>query len=141
MKLRNMVMLFALVIGILFVFTSSVSAQGVEPPPTTTAETAEAAIVQLIAFTVLITGFFKQQFGLQGRNILLAGFVIITVLGFLPDIQALFPSGAYLIDKFVLIVKVFLSSAGLFDTAVNIGAKVATATVTKGGALSTGKTR
>jgi hypothetical protein len=141
MKIRNMVLVIALVLGIALLFVAPVLAQGTEPPPVTTAQTTEADIIKLIAFTVLITGFFKQQFGLQGRMILLAGFIIIVILGFLPDIQALFPTGAYLIDKFVLILKVFLSSAGLFDTAVNVGAKIATATVTKSGTLSTSKTQ
>jgi len=138
MKIRNKVMVIALVLGLAFAFASPVFAQG-EEPPATSAELVEEDIVQLIGFAVLITGFFKQQLGLLGKQTLIAGFIIIMVLGFLPDIQALFPGGAYLVDKFVLIVKVFLSSAGLFDTVVNVGAKIATASVTKSGSLSTSK--
>ena len=132
--LRKFWFVLMLVMALALLLVPTVYAQGTTPPVETVPSTIDAS---LIAYVLLITGFFKQQFNLNGKMVLLVGFILTVVFGFLPDIEALLPAAAIYIDKFFLIVKVFLSSAGLFDTLVNVGAKIATATLNKAGALST----
>lgn len=144
MKIRNMLLIVAIMLLVAFVFVVPALAQAADPPVAPVAATTSPPVqsqAEFIAFVVLITGFFKQQFGLEGKWILGVGFLIALVLWFLPDIEALLPTAAVWIDKFVELVKLFLASAGAFDTVVNVGSKIATASITKAGNLSTSEVK
>lgn len=77
-----------------------------------------------VAFVIATVAFFKQQAGLKGWANLGVAFVTILFLVFLPDIVTLFPGSAYVVEKIITVVKLFFSAPGLFDTAVDIGAKI-----------------
>jgi len=116
------------------VFVVPVYAQGAEPPVDTPGAMPQ---LEFIAFLVTITGFFKQQFDIKGKPLLLVAFGVGLALWFLPDIQTLFPSSAYWLTRGLDFVKLFLASLGSFDVIVNVGAKIATAKISPSGKLST----
>jgi hypothetical protein len=122
-------------------FVTPAFSQGVDPPVGQPAAPSDTSQLEFIAFLVAITGFFKQQFNVTGKAILLVAFAVGIVLWFLPDIELLLPAAASWIEKLLEFIKLFLASVGSFDVVVNVGAKIATATVTKAGDLSTSEVK
>ena len=82
-----------------------------------------------VAFVIATVAFFKQQAGLKGWANLGVAFVTVVFLAFLPDLVALIPGSAYVVEKIVTIVKLFFAAPGLFDAAVDIGAKIKNAAI------------
>lgn len=82
-----------------------------------------------VAFVVATVAFFKQQFGLRGLANLGTAFVAVAFVAFLPDIVALMPGSEYYVAKIVTIIKLFFAAPGLFDAAVDVGAKIKRAAI------------
>lgn len=128
MKMRRKFFLVAaLVVAAALVFAVPAFAQGDVPAEPPFDE------VAFLASVVLMTGFLKQQFNLPGKWVLVAGLGVTLFLGFLPELKEMLPAGQKIVDLILLWVK----SAGLFDTVVNVGAKIATATAINKTKLST----
>ena len=70
-----------------------------------------------VAFIVAATSFFKTQFNLANRAALVCAFVISLVVAFLPLLGATFPAAAPWLDRFVLVIGLFIGAAGAWDTA------------------------
>lgn len=68
-----------------------------------------------ITFVLAAVAFFKDRLNLKGNYVLLAAFVAVLFLAFLPDLVALAPQSAYAVEKIVFIVKLFLTAPGLWD--------------------------
>ena len=141
MNIKRLLIILLVVLGLALLPMMVVFAQGVEPPVGPPLATPTPSQAEFIAFVLMITAFFKQQFGVTGKPMLALTFVVALVLWFLPDLEAMLPAAAVWIEKFIELVKLFLASMGAFDLTVNVGAKIATATATKSGKLSTSEVK
>lgn len=68
-----------------------------------------------VAFVIAIVAFLKVQFGLTGRAVLIAAFVIAFIFGVAPLIAAMFPTAAPFIKVLLDIFVLFVGAAGSVD--------------------------
>lgn len=78
-----------------------------------------------VAFILATTAFFKKQFGWKQKPSLVAAFVASLVVAFVPLVTEALPNFAPYLDAVVNTVVLFLSAAGSFDLAVDVGGKIA----------------
>lgn len=65
-----------------------------------------------IAFVIAAVAFFKEQLKFGGYWSLLAAFVIVLIVAWLPELVAFFPASGPFVDKFVLVVQLFIGAVG-----------------------------
>jgi len=71
-----------------------------------------------IAFVVAAVAFFKEQLKFSGYWSLLAAFIVVLIVAWLPELVVLFPVSGPFIDKFVLVVQLFIGAVGGRDAVV-----------------------
>jgi len=76
-----------------------------------------------IAFVMAVTAFLKEQFGLTGRSVLIAAFVIALGFGFAPLIAEMFPAAAPFIQVITSTLILFFGAAGSYDAIVGFTRK------------------
>ena len=77
-----------------------------------------------VAFVLAVTAFLKEQLGLSGKKVLLAAFLAVLFVMYVPLVTAMFPVVAPWLDQFVQAVMLFMTAAGSFDLVANLGSKI-----------------
>ncbi len=80
-------------------------------------------IVLDVAFVIALTAFLKEQFGLTGRAVLIAAFVIALGFGFAPLIADLIPVASPFIQVLFKTLTLFFAAAGSYDAIVGFTRK------------------
>ena len=75
-------------------------------------------IVLDVAFVIALTAFLKEQFGLTGRAVLIAAFVICLGFGLAPLIADLIPATLPYVQVLFKTLLLFFSAAGSYDAIV-----------------------
>ena len=81
--------------------------------------------VLTVAFVVTITSFFKKQLGLTGWKVLLAAFLVLAFITYVPVVVLQFPAAATWLTPLVNLVVFFLSAAGTVDFVNEVRAPIA----------------
>lgn len=68
-----------------------------------------------VAFVIAITAFFKNKLGLKGWKVLLAAFIVLLLLTYIPVLIALFPAAAPWLEPIAKLITLFLAAAGSVD--------------------------
>jgi hypothetical protein len=68
-----------------------------------------------VAFVIAITAFFKDKMGLKGWWVLLAAFLVLLFLTYIPVVIALYPPAAPWLTPLVRLITVVLAAVGSVD--------------------------
>jgi hypothetical protein len=68
-----------------------------------------------VALIIAITQFFRTQLNLTGWKVILAAFLVVLVLAYIPVLIAAFPTVAPWLEPLVNAIFLFLAAAGTVD--------------------------
>jgi hypothetical protein len=77
--------------------------------------TLDTSLILTVAFVIAITSFFKTQLGLKGWWVILAAFVVLLVLLYIPLLIVQFPVAASYLDALWKVIVLLLTAAGSVD--------------------------
>lgn len=77
-----------------------------------------------VTFVIAVVAFIRARSALRGDAVLGVALAVTLFAAFLPDIAAFFPEYQWIIEKVIVIVKLFLSAPGIWDAAAALGSKI-----------------